>query len=169
MAARLILVRDNFIKYGITYTNYSLELDRVIVPSPTLAKSCIKGINHDSLSNSIKEIEATTTLTMGRRHIETYKYTTKHLFYKWLRTTGLYNINPEPTFYVHSGHFQEDIFQSIPLTETELETVGTLFLERLLEKIKYYYSSEINERMEKYEVLFKANRMYKNEWNFIYS
>ena len=167
MAARLTLIKNNLTGYDMTYTDYYLELDRVIVPSSTLAKSGIELVGPDyawfgSIGNiTIKEIKVTTTLMIGRNHTDIYKYTTKHLFLKWLETTSLYSINSEPKFYVHLSHYQRDIFQSIPLTRTELETVGTLFLERLLVKIKSYYASEFNERKEKYEVLFKANNMYK--------
>ena len=168
MAARLTLIKSNLAGYNTTYIDYYLELDSVIVPSSTLAKSGIELVGPDyswfsGIDNNftIRKIEATTTLMIGRSYIDIYKYTTKPLFYKWLRTTSLYNINSKPTFYVQLSHYQKYTFQSIPLTETELRLIGTLFLERLLDKIKCYYASEFNEQREKYEILFKANKMYK--------
>ena len=163
MAAKLVLIR--YIEDAI---DYYLMLDKITIPNSALATSGINlvGSNEEWYlylkDNAVNEIRKTTTVFLCRSYRNIYKYTTKRLFYKWLRTTGLYNINSEPIFYAHLNHYQEEIFQSIPLTKTELETIGTLFLERLLDKIRYYYTSEeINERMEKYEILFKANGMYK--------
>ena len=142
-------------------------LDKITIPNSALATSGINLIGSNKEWSlyfediAVKEIHKTTIVFLCRSYGNVYKYTTKRLFYKRLRTTSLYNINSEPIFYAYLNHYPEDIFQSIPLTKTELETIGTLFFERLSDKIRCYYTSEINERIEKYEILFKANGMYK--------
>ena len=141
---------------------YIISFDEIIIPEDELIRECIMIYNKQSdtyewLAEGTRpgKYKGNIMLNIGCGPSR-IKFLTKNIVFNWLMTSD--KLNNFPRFLIRPDknicYEWENIFQTIPLTDSDLIKIGTRLIDSSPEDVNRYRS------VESYKILFSENGLY---------